>query len=150
MTLLTCKTHGMYAAGFGVCPECSLPREHLTTPDSGVTREVSVKRMKRGRKRKGDGSLDAQPTPEPTPKTIVTLLKTETKTRIVGIDTILAKLVAVGMDTNSKIIEGLQTGRVVQTIGWEKTYLRVIDYLADEGYNVAKYRFRIVCGSLAA
>ena len=94
--------------------------------------------------RKGDGSLQGKPKP------VIALLKPVTPPRANGVDPLLAKLASVGMDTDGKIVSGLLTGRVVQTIGWEKNYLKVIDYLVVEGYDVGKYRYRIICGSESA
>jgi hypothetical protein len=68
----------------------------------------------------------------------------------VNLAPILASLKADGMDTDSKIADGLRTGRVVQAISWQVNYLHIIDYLVSKGYDVGKYRYRVVCGSLAA
>ena len=152
MNLVTCANGHMYSAGnFDSCPECpanaitadskrakvSAPTTRAKTPNWDTT---SVK----PRIRKGDGSLQGKPKP------VIALLKPVTPPRANGVDPLLAKLASVGMDTDGKIVSGLLTGQVVQTIGWEKNYLKVIDYLVSEGYNVDKYRYRIVCGSLAA
>lgn len=148
-----CDACSQYAAaGFTVCAICGAavaskprsrkreagkPETRAKTPDWDTT---SVK----PRIRKGDGSLQGKP------QTVIAVLKPARPPRANGLDPLLAKLASVGMDTDGKIVSGLLTGQVVQTIGWEKNYLKVVEYLIAEGYNVAKHRNYIVCGSLAA
>jgi hypothetical protein len=85
--------------------------------------------------------------PKRIPAPIAVVPKAPQKT---SIKPILAKLTEAGMRTNNQIYEGVRTGKVVQTISWHVGYDRVLDYLETQGFNVAMYRTRIVCGGEAA
>lgn len=113
------------------------PQTRAKTPNWDTT---SVK----PRIRKGDGSLQSKP------KTVAPLAVVQKPLPKVNVAPILATLKAEGMDTDSKIAEGLRTGRVMQAISWQVNYGHVVDYLISKGYDVDKYRYRIVCGSEAA
>jgi hypothetical protein len=152
---MTCQYCHLYTAIGKPCEVCGL--QSPTSAPVAVSKRTKVSapqtRAKtpnwdtasvKPRIRKGDGSLQGKP------KTVIALLKPETPPRANGVDPLLAKLASVGMDTNGKIVSGLMTGQVVQTIGWEKNYLKVVEYLIAEGYNVAKHRNYIVCGSQSA
>lgn len=135
--IIQCPIHGWFAAGFGVCPECASKPVTLQTSEPQA---VTVVRGKKSRKRE-----TGKPVVQPAPLKVM-----PTKQYTKSIDPILATLKAEGMDTDSAIVEGLRTGRVVQAISWQVNYLHVIDYLESKGYDVGRYRFRVVCGSDAA
>ncbi len=127
-----CATHGYYAVGWGNCPEC----------------ENSLKT--RFDKQYEQRQASKQQTPVTAITAQVVPFKVVKPKRVNGIKPILAKLGTEGMTTNNQIMDGVRTGRVVQTVSWQLSYDKVLDYLETQGFDVARYRTRIVCGSEAA
>lgn len=127
-----CATYAL--AGFSVCNICEQPVAS-GQKDGKPERKLSTQAK----------AVNSPKNVHPAPLKVM-----PTKQYTKSIAPILATLKADGMDTDSKIADGLRTGRVVQAISWQVNYLHVIDYLESNGFDVGRYRYRVVCGSLAA
>lgn len=137
--LKTCAKHGYYAAGWVTCPEC---QDNPTVLDLPLKPRFDFQHEQR--------QASKQETPVNAVTTQAVPFKIVKPKRVTGIKPILAKLGAEGMTTNNQIFDGVRTGKVVQTISWQVSYDKVLDYLETQGFNVTLYRSRIVCGSQAA
>jgi hypothetical protein len=137
-SLKLCPKHGYYAAGFVTCPECDMPHANLSTGDSDGVQVVTVVRRKQSR-----AKAQKQPTVGTKP-----LSDTEVNKR----------LQAAGLLEDTQLADGLATGATVNALYADGTgdseqvflaYMDLVDRLASERRELARFRYRLVSGIAA-